>query len=369
MEFTKLFLALFATSLFMASCSTDSPQLVKYVPLGTYDQGVLVLNQGLGATSSLSYISSDLATSQNDIYFAVNPALPALGGFGQDVGFNNDQAYVVLDNSNSIQIINRYSMANIGAISTGMNHPRYIAFANNKIYVSNQADFADLSDDFISVYNIQTNALIKTIAVPGGSAEKVVVGGNSLYVAQGGEFGTGNKIVVINTVADTVASSITVGDSPNSLQIDNNGFLWVLCGGNSKYYPSAAIATAGTLVKINLNTNAIVNSFSFTDASLYPNNFTVFGSNGYYMVGQKVYKMALTDAVLTTDAAFTTVAQTPNAFALKANRIYIADAVNFNSNGKVYVYSLGSIPDSQPIGTLQQTFTVGLVPAGFYFNQ
>ena len=47
-------------------------------------------------------------------------------------------------------------------------------------------------------------------------------------------------------------------------------------------------------------------------------------------------------------------------FAVKNNKIYVGDAGDYNSNGKVYIYSTS--------GTLENQYTVGVIPAGFYFN-
>jgi len=369
MNFSKLCFTAFFSALFLASCSPDDNNSTPYVPLGNYDSGTLVLNQGgFGGNTTLSYISFDLNTLQNDIFGIANPDAAPLGEFGQDIGLNGALAYVVVGNSDAVRIVNRYTMANISAITTGFSHPRYIAFANGKGYVTNQADFSDLTDDYVTVFNLATNNIIKTISVPGGSAEKMIVNGTKLYMAQGGEYGTGNKIVVIDTNDDTVTTAITVGDSPNSMQIDN-GSLWVLCGGNSKYFPIPVIATPGKLMKINLADNAILKTYTFPDASKYPNNFNIYGADGYYHINKDVYKNSLTAPGLPSVSAFTSEAQTPNAFAVKSNHIYIADATDYNSDGKVFIYSLGATSGSAPIGTLQKTHTVGITPAGFYFNQ
>lgn len=369
MKFTRLFLTAVSGALFLASCSSDDQNdQTPRIPLGSYDSGTIVLNQGgFGGNTTLSYISFDTNTLQHDIFGVVNPTLPALGELGQDIGFNGNTAYVVLSNSDEIQIVNRYTMANVGSIASGFNHPRYIAFANGKGYVTNQASFDNLNDDFVTVVNLSDNTVIKTIPLPGGSAEKLIVNGSKLYVAQGGEYGTGNKIAVINTTTDAVSNAITVGESPNSLQI-NNGFLWVLCGGNSKYFPMAAIPAPGKLLKINLADDTIAQTLTFSNAAKYPNNFSIYGNNAYFHMNKEVYKMVLNDASLPITPAFVTAAQTPNAFAVKANHIYIADATDYNSDGKIFIYSLGELTGSAAIGTLQKTHTVGLVPAGFYFN-
>ena len=48
-------------------------------------------------------------------------------------------------------------------------------------------------------------------------------------------------------------------------------------------------------------------------------------------------------------------------FAINNGHIYVGDAGNYQNNGKVYVYGM--------TGTLEKMFSVGVIPAGFYFNE
>jgi hypothetical protein len=77
-------------------------------PLGAYDNGVLILNQRWLWNGMLSYVSNDYVTFQN-IFSLVNPT-KTLGDTGQDIGLYNDLAFVVLNYSNKIEVINRYTM-------------------------------------------------------------------------------------------------------------------------------------------------------------------------------------------------------------------------------------------------------------------
>ena len=47
-------------------------------------------------------------------------------------------------------------------------------------------------------------------------------------------------------------------------------------------------------------------------------------------------------------------------FEVENEKIYVGDAGDYNSDGKVHVYSL--------TGNLESSKTVGVIPAGFYFN-
>ena len=70
-KLNKFFLMLFASSLFLASCSSDdnSPN----VSLGQYDNGVFVVNEGNSTitTSSITFISNSGAVEQ-DVFRNVN---------------------------------------------------------------------------------------------------------------------------------------------------------------------------------------------------------------------------------------------------------------------------------------------------------
>jgi hypothetical protein len=55
----------------------------------------------------LSYVLNDYVTFQNIFHWLIQQTL---GDTGQDVGLYNDLAFVVLNYSNKIEVINRYTM-------------------------------------------------------------------------------------------------------------------------------------------------------------------------------------------------------------------------------------------------------------------
>ena len=60
------------------------------------------------------------------------------------------------------------------------------------------------------------------------SSEAIVVSGNKAFISN---WVGGNEIMVINTINDKVVDSIEVGIEPESMVIDKNNMLWVLCNG------------------------------------------------------------------------------------------------------------------------------------------
>jgi len=363
MPFKKLVLVLFAMSILFFSCTNDVPN--NEVALGAYDKGVLVLSQGgFGrGDASVSYVSSDFMTFQNDIFSLTNPSMN-LGDTGQDIGLNGDFAYIVLNVSNKIEVVNRYTMLHVATIN-GLNNPRYIAFSNGKGFVTNWGDGSNPADDFVAVINLSSNTIIRSIPVAEGP-ERIVENAGKLYAAHYGGFGFGNSISVIDAASSTFQATIAVGDLPNDMQI-KEGFLWVSCSGMPSY---ASAETAGKLVKINLTTNQVVNTIGYSDVTKHLANLVIEGSNAYYTVDADVFKMPLTASTLPVSPVFSASTQGVSSiysFAIKDNHIYVGDAGNYSDLGKVYVYSQGGNTGLN-IGTLEKTLTVGVIPAGFYFN-
>lgn len=351
MKIMKKLLFLSLSTLLFISCSSDDDVQPEYVP-AAFEKGILITNEGpfSGGSGSVTYVSNDYATVAQNIYRTVNGN--SLGSIVQSMGFQDDNAYIVVNNSNKIMIANRYSFESVDSITTGVNNPRYfVEAAGNKGYVTNWGDPTDNADDFVAVIDLRDNTVSHTIAVPYGP-EKVISYNNDVYVAHQGGYGHNNVISVI--FGNSVSNSIVVGDAPNSMVIQNNS-LFVLCGGKPDY---TGDETAGSLVEIDLSSNQVVNTYNFATTE-HPSNLTIDGSNLYYTLNGKVYKIDTTSISLPgndiIDGFF---------YALKAKDgfLYATDAKDFASKGALKIFDLSS---NQEI----QDFQTGIIPGGIYFNE
>lgn len=320
-----------------------------------YTDGVFVLNEG-GAGSNNASVSfiGDNNVLQNNIYATANSGA-VLGDTGQNIGFNGDYAYIVLNVSNKIKVVNRNTFQLIATISTGLSNPRFIAFANGKGYVTCWGDAGSVSDDYVGVINLASNTIESTIPVAEG-AERILLLNNKLYVAHQGGYGYGNTISVIDPATDTVETTIPVGDVPNSM-VENDGILYVLCGGRPSW---ATPETYGKLVKINLTDNTVISQVDYP--SEHPSNLKA-GNNGilYYTIDENIFATTTTAATPPATPLFSIGAQ--GAYGVYGmdvinDHIFVADAGNYVSPGHVYVYSTD--------GFLLQNLTVGVIPSSFY---
>ena len=356
MKFSKLVVTALVSTFFFVSCTDDNDTID--VPLGNYDNGLLILNQGgFGkGNASVSYLSDDFVTQQNNIFSLVNPTI-ILGDTGQDIGLYENLAFIVLNVSNKIEVVNRYTMKHVATVSSGLKNPRYIAFSNGKAFVTNWGDGGSAVDDYVAVLNLSTYVVSSVIPVAEGP-ERIIEKNSKLYVAHEGGYGYGKTISVINGSTNAVSTTIAVGDVPKSLKVSND-VLYVLCGGKPSY---SGAETAGSLVKISVANNTVNSTINFP-AKTHPSNLELVVSDFYYSINSDIFKSTMTASSLPTTPLFSTTAQGVYgvySFAVNNGKIYVGDAGDYSSNGKIYVYST--------TGSLEKNYTVGVIPVGFYFN-
>lgn len=345
MKITKfLFLAL-ASSILFISCSNDDNSSTD-IPLGMYDNGVLIVNEGNASGGSISFMRNDLSILENNIFNTVNPG-QGIGAYVQSMFFDDNRAFIISNGSNKITVVNRYSFEFIATIDSGFDVPRFGVVENGRAYVTNLADFGDLTDDFISVINLSTLTVESSIAV-NGIAERIVKENGKLYVANG-SYGAGSSITVINAATNTIESTIDVGTSPNSLEVED-GFLYVLCGNYTAH---------SKLMKINLTTNQVVSEIAMTGL-VNAQNLNIDDNKIYFTVSSAVYSQNLSATIANSTPLFTSTATTLYGFGVEDGKIYIGDAKDYASDGEIFIYNTS--------GDLKKQFNVGLIPNGFYFN-
>lgn len=344
----KIALILFTVTLFI-SCSGDDDNQPVYVP-AEFENGILITNEGPfnNGSGTVTFISDDYTTVVQNIYRAVNGS--NLGNLVQSMGFDNNNAYIVVSNSHKIVVANRYTFEGLDSIQTGLENPRYFAEMNGKGYVSNWGDPTDNTDDYVALIDLQTNEVSATIPVSFGP-EKLIEHNGKIYVAHAGGYGQNNLLSVIS--GNSVEQTITVGDVPNSMVVDGNS-LYVLCSGNPIY---AGTETAGSLVKIDLSTGQVSQTYTF-ETTEHPSSLTMDGGKLYYALDGNVY---------TTDSAAISLPGTPiidgSFYALQAKdgKLYATDARDYASRGYLLIYDLATYQQLQD-------FQTGIIPGGIYFN-
>lgn len=334
---------------FLASCNNDDDNNDVVTPRGDYEEGVIVLNEGGfgNGNASVSFIKDDAIT--NDVYATVNST--TLGDTAQSITFDDDLAFIVLNGSNKVEVVNRYTFESVATITDNMSNPRYVAFTDDYAYVTNWGDASSATDDYVAVVRLSDYSVTSTIAV-GQGPETILEEDGKLYVAHKGGYSQENFVSVIDESTNTVDTTIEVAYMPNSMVI-NSGSLFVLCGGKPSW---TGDETVGGIYMINLASNTATSVYSF-DSGVHPSHLVENSGTFYYTASNSVYTYDITNHTVTDFASDATILYGMN---VHDGKVYVGDAVDYSSNGTVYVYDLE--------GTLEAQYTTGVLPNSFYFN-
>jgi len=319
---------------------------------GPYAEGFFVVNEGSQTAGTISFISSDYQTVEQDLFTANNPDANDLGKFVQSMFFDDSgRAYIISNGSNLITVVDRNTFELIGKVDSGLNIPRYGVVENGKIYVTNQADFSTGDDDFIAVIDTSSFEIQETINI-GAKVENIEDDNGMLYI-QNAAFGSGNQISVFDPMSNQVTETISTADGLNSIEVED-GTIYALSN--------------DTLQKIDLSSLNVTDqvAFNYTDDSgndLAAKNLDIEDGMVYYTAGKSVYAI---------DISFSAPAQNPivsydnsdfggiYGFEVENNTIYIADSGNFQTNSYIKINDLN--------GNELETIDVGVGPNGFYFG-
>lgn len=342
----------------LASCESvddavdTEPDVV--TPSGDFVNTIMVTNEGnfMQGNASLTLVSEDFATVENEVFNTINNKI--LGDTAQSIAFTDTTAYIVVNGSNTIEVVNRFTFESIGTIASGLSNPRFMAISNGKGYVTNWGDFSNTDDDYVAVIDLNTNTVSNSITVD-YLPEEIIAKDNTVYIATG-IFDNGNKINIINSITDEISPSIIVGDNPDSMQFDVLGNLWILCQGKSSF--STTGESAGQLVKINTINNTILSSFDF-ESTQHPKYLQTENNILYYYIGGAIYKLPSTNTTLPSTSEISGLSFYD--MSINEGKLYGLDAGDFQSPGTLRVYDLAT-------NTEIESITVGINPGEVYFN-
>ncbi|MND30846.1 hypothetical protein D3C80_213820 [compost metagenome] len=326
--------------------------------------GVFITNEGnfMYGNASLSYYSPEKKTIINDAFFTAN-GIP-LGDVAQSMEIRNGLGYVVVNNSGKIYVIDIKTFKLVGKI-TGLTSPRYIYFmSDEKAYVT------DLYAKAITIINPKTYTVTGKIDVNNNYSqfyqhptEQMVIYNNWLFVSC---WSYDDKVLVIDTNTDKVVKEITVGKQPNSIVIDKNNKVWVICDGGYKGSPYGY--ENPSLIKIDAKTFSIEKVFDMEKGENQPSKLTINGHRDtIYYLNNGVWQMPVNAQQLSAnplipeknpgkkDKLFYGLGINP-----KTSEVYITDAIDYLQNGILYRY----LPSGKPVDSCK----VGIIPGSFCFK-
>jgi hypothetical protein len=337
--------------LLMVSCTKDElgPQCLNCSTQETATQlaDVLIVNEGTfnWNNASISLYQPGNKTTRQSIFSQANSGLP-LGDIAQSITQFNNSAYIVINNANKIEVVDVHSFETITTI-TGFTSPRYfLPITSNKAYVT------DLYSNSIQIVDLNNNTISGSIPANGWTEEMVLLN-DSVYVCDM----THENLIILDPSNNSLLDSIKLGEDPNSIVIDQNHKIWILCSGGIN-------STLPKLIKFNPKNRSIENIFTFSNISNSPSNLKINTAGDHlYFLNSNVYKMNINETILPSTPFILNNNNTFYSLGIDPinEEIYVSDAIDYVQNGVIYRYA--------STGALIDQFNCGIIPGSFLFLQ
>lgn len=336
--------------LFSVSCTSDYEEIIPEI---TYNNGFFITNEGNFQTpnADVTFITKDLSLMQNDIYKAKNNN-ENLGDVLQTMVLNGNKAYLLLNSSNKVKVVDRVTFKKTGEITEQLNNPRYMAVANGNLYVTNDQFGAG---KFVTVYKLSDNSFVKKIDFATTSTvEGIVEAGGNIYVQNTNSFNPGTTITKINTsnnTIDTTPIQVPNGNNINKI-ISYNNSVYAIAEGTSNSYIHQIPAAGGVITTTTLT--------GIEKAT----NLQIDGGRFYFSSKNKIYSMAMNATTAPTSPLITAVDGgdyfTLYGFSVLDGRIFTVDVKGFTEASEITVYTTA--------GTAISKFKAGKGANGVYKN-
>jgi hypothetical protein len=309
--------------------------------------GVFVINEGnyLAGNGTLSFYSYDSAKLFNNLFFLANSR--PLGDVPNSMVISGNKGYLVVNNSGKIEVVDKNTMISLKTID-GLVSPRNMAIiGTEKAYVSS------LYSNSLTILDLNSNTVKGSIKIR-RSSEAMVSVGTSIYVSS---WYSGNEVLVINTATDLLIDSVVVAPEPESMVVDKNNKLWVLCSGG---YTGQKLAE---MVIINTTTNRIEKEYIFPSKSNYPSSLQINGTRDtIYWIDNGIWRMSIQSQNLPAKQF----KQSNGRLIYKLGvdpgkgRIFYSDALDYQQKG----YVLQLTPEGRSIDSCRSD----IIPGSFYFK-
>lgn len=341
------------TILFLIGFSCKKPPNKPITP-GEYEDGILVLNEGLFEQNNASLSFYDGTDVYQQVFKAENNR--GLGDTANDFETYNllggQYIIVAVDVSSQIEIIDRNTLESIAQIPVfdGVNarEPRRIVINGTLAYVCN-------FDGTVAVIDLISHSVTKIIEV-GANPDGMVAVDNRLFVSNSGGLNFpvyDSTMSVINMENQSLETTFETRINSSEMVVDSQNEVYLVSRGN---YDDVAPA----LLRINANTYEIIEEIDVNASSLNTWEDDLYFYNGDVGMIQK-FNM-LTESVEMTGLVDVSGYDTFFGMQLDVEneRIYCFDANGYVNASTVKAYSLN--------GAYLFEFTAGLNAKKLIFN-
>lgn len=316
-----------------------------------FENGILMVGEGQfnNGNASLDFWDKQEEVVQEKVFETANNR--PLGDVFQSMHVQDQQAYLVLNNSGLVEIVDLENMESVRQLS-GFTSPRYILPIHSaKAYVT------DLYADAISVVDLNSGEIEKSISMTSWT-EQMILTDNEVWVNVPWLFSDepSRFVYAIDSATDTVIDSVEVGIDPVAMVKTGDDAIWVVCKGN----PSTN--EKGGVYRVNTNQRMASLEIPFEDFDLnFAPRIVYDAPNDYlYFTKKEVFRYdlntgELTEFVKAEGRDFYALGVDPN-----NGHVFLSDAIDFQQRSTIFEYD--------QLGTELRSFKGGIGTNGFIFN-
>ena len=339
--------------LLAVSCHRPGPEPEPEPQPDAFANGMYILNEGLFQmnNSTLSYYDFTTGKLTENIFLDVNHR--GLGDVGNDLKRYGSKLYIVVNNSNIVEVVDVKTVQSLKTINLSGKQPRQVVFLDDKAYIS----CFDGDVVRIDTASLEVEATVHTGPNPDG----ICACNGKLYVCNSGGLSNpnyGNTVSVVDPATFTVVKDITVAINPTRVKGYNDRYVYVVSNGNYGDVPY-------TFQKIDCQTDEIVKNYNLEvlNFDIHQNLAYVYSYNYSTMTSWiKVLDLETDEIVKEQFISDGTQLKTP--YGIKVNPlngdVYITDAGTFTTNGDVYCFDKD--------GKKKFSFEAGLNPSAMAFR-
>ena len=317
-----------------------------------YVDGILVLNEGnMGQNlASVSYINAAGQVTNNIFQTANN--VDELGDVAQGMATDGEVTLIMINASDKIEVVDARTFESIKTIDEEIILPRYAVIHEGKAYVT---CWGEDDEAYMAIIDMETYEIEDTVPLASG-VEQIYEKDGKLYILHMGGFDT-NNIMSVYDIETGDVEEVTVGDSPSEL-VFYDDYAYVISQGMSWSEPPLA----PSFRRVNLS-SLQVEDIDVLDSSESYKFIARYEDTFYIKVSADVYTFDVETQTLSEDPIIETDIETfggAYGMSIIGDKLYLADAKDYVSDGQVFVYSLD--------GELEDTFDVGNEPNNIYLS-
>ena len=336
----KKILGLISLVILSLSCSsTDDNQ--NNINSTDYSESILITNEGnfMSANASISAINPDLKTIDNSIYKKANNS--SVGDVAQSITFYNDLTFIVVNNSNTIEVVNTNDFKKVYTIAENLAAPRYAVVVNNLLYVTNA------NNNTVTIYNVLNFEYVKSINLS-FMPELIIENNDKVYVSSN-FYDSNSTIAIIDTTTNDIDALLHLNLPINGLtQAGNNVYVLATSSNETNIY------TIQNKSILNTSTYPVIDAKFLT---VDKGNLYFTANLGIYSIHENKLSTANelpTELFKVEDNSWSSL----YGFEVFNGQIFTSDANGFTEASKITVYDTNGIKLAQ--------FAAGIGANGFY---